>query len=226
MTQTPGEVEVSLLAEQIGEAIFSALRQMDAEAETVRDGHATGLWWYGAHARPESKRSRTEVEWSKRMASLLNERGVTAKCEHRYPSSRAGNRQHVDVLITLPAEFGGGRLWLEVKGAWKQYWLERGSERIYRSYLFHPLVAGLDATKTHTAALDIEKLKGISPTHGSHVGFLLIGFDGEEPMEGDVREFARLAGIDAQPWQCVLDAWEDVRRPGQHVRCWLWVRAV
>ena len=194
---------------------------MDADATTMRNGHPTGLSWYAAHARPELKKPQTEPEWSKRLAALLTESGWASAAECRYPVQ--GSRQKCDVVIALP---GGGKLWLEVKGAWKQWWQERGGEHIYRSYLLHPLLPGLDKSRTHTAALDLQKLKVITREHGTHTGLLLIGFDGAEPMQPDVDEFARLAGLDHPSWQSWRDSWPDSRRQGQFVRCWLWVSPI
>ena len=148
--------------------------------------------------------------------------------ECRYPVQ--GSRQKCDVVITLPQDVagggGGGKLWLEVKGAWKQWWLERGGEHIYRSYLLHPLVPGLDKSKTHTAALDLQKLKAITPEHGTLIGLLLIGFDGANPMQPDVDEFVRLARLDQPPWESWQDCWPDERRSGQFIRTWLWIKPV
>ena len=66
---------------QLGRRIFAALGQMDGEADTVCDGHPTGLSWYAAHSRPGLKRPRTEPEWSKRLALLLSQRGIPAASE-------------------------------------------------------------------------------------------------------------------------------------------------
>jgi len=213
-------LEISALASHL----FESLRQMDAEAVTMRDGHPAGLSWYGAHTRPDSKKSRTEPEWSKRLAKLLRDRGFLANCEHRYPAPNA--RKKCDLMISTSESDGGEKFWIEVKGAWKHWWLQRGGERIYHSYLFHPLVAGLDQSKTHTAALDLRKLREITRTVGTHIGLLLVGFDGENPMDPDVQDFVRLAKLDDRAWQMHKDSWPDTRRDGQFVRCWCWLREV
>jgi hypothetical protein len=67
-----------------------------------------------------------------------------------------------------------GRIWIEIKGAWKAWWGKR--DHLYRSYLLHPLVPGLDP-KTHTAALDVEKVSRMTSKAADHVGLLLIGFE-------------------------------------------------
>ena len=194
---------------------------MDAEATTMRDGHPTGLSWYSAHSRPELKRPNTEPEWSKRLAAMLTQRGWPSTAECRYPVQ--GSRQKCDVVVTLPE---GGTLWLEIKGAWKDYWLVRGNRRLYRSYLLHPFVPGLDKSKTHTAALDLQKLNAITRQQGTHIGLLLLGFDGAEPMQPDVDEFVRLARLHQPAWHSWRDSWPDERRPGQFIRCWLWIREI
>ena len=213
--------------QSIAATISLALRKMDQEA-APREGKSTGLLWYAAHSRPDLKRPQTEPEWSKRVAVLLSEAGYPARCECRYPIS--GSRQKCDVVVDLPPP-KGGKLWLEIKAAWKHWWMNnRGKygERIYRSYLFSPLLPGLDVAKSHTAALDLRKLETIPREHGTHIGLLLIGFDGEGEysMLSDVQQFVALAKLKDLRWQMSSDWWEDHHRPGQFVRSWLWTREI
>ena len=203
--------------------LFKALRQMDSEANVDRNGHPTGLNWYGGDARPELKRPQTEPEWTKRLAKILPAMGLPTKAEARYPGLPAGRLNRCDLVIT---ESDGGRLWLEIKGAWTTYWVHKGSEGIYRAYLFHPVLPDLPP-KSHTAALDVKKLSALTPSDAQAVGLLLIGFDSiSVPMSGDVGELARLVRLDTAPWRLWSDTWEDPWRPDCSVRCWLWRRPV
>jgi len=116
--------------------------------------------------------------------------------------------------------------WLEIKGAWKEYWRTR-SEWIYRSYLLHPLAPDLDKSRTHTAALDLRRIETLSRDNATHVGLLIVGFDSHAaPMDDDIEEFATLAEINDQPWLLRHDAWSDEHRQGERIRLWLWMRKV
>ncbi|MCA9632093.1 MAG: hypothetical protein KC766_30775, partial [Myxococcales bacterium] len=175
--------------------ILDVLRQMDQEAVPRHDGTPTGLSWYGGWAKPVLKRPQTEPCWSKRIAEMLVERGMDARSEVPYPDPLVGKR--CDVVVDIPGE---GRLWLEIKGAWKSWWVRRGSDYIYRSYLLHPLVEGLDP-KTHTVPLDLQKLDHLGRPDANSVGALLVGFDSvEHPMDEDVGSLAHLAGLNRWPW--------------------------
>lgn len=200
--------------------IFHCLRCMDAEATTVRDGFPTGLYWYGGHVHPEQSRPHTEPNWVHHLAERLGREGVDAQCEVTYPSR---SRRRCDLVVTLP---DGSSLWLEVKGAWKEYWRRLGrGDRLYRSYLLHPLVPGLDQTKTHTAALDLKKIEALDGVEAGRAGLLLIGFDSlAAPMDGDVAELIALAGLDADPWRVHYAAWSDPHRVGETAKCWFWHR--
>lgn len=190
---------------------------MDAEATTVRNGHPTGLSWYGAHARPELKgKFPTECEWTKRLSALLCELSRGSRAECAYPGDSG---EKCDIVV-IPAE--GARLWLEVKGAWKQWSIENGYRSTYRAHL----LARESKGRSHTALTDLAKLNAITREHGTHIGLLLIGFDGAESMHDDVDEFVVLAGLDEPVWCEWSDSWPDSRRPGQSVRCWLWIRQI
>lgn len=203
----------------LAELIFDLLDVMDREATTVRDGFTTGLYWYGGHAHPASKRPRTEPAWSKRLAELLADRGVPAKCEVKYPSPL--RRKSCDVVVSIsPAE----NVWIELKTADKNYWASR-SAWIYRSYLLHPLVPGLDPGKTHTVPLDMTKLATLSRTDAAHVAILLVGFDTPaDPMDDDIHELSRVSGLGTVPWSMHRREWKEPYRPDLRTRCWFWHR--
>lgn len=194
---------------------------MDAEATTSRTGSPAGLNWYGGYFEPDKSRPRTEVCWSQRLAQLLPKHGYPTRAEVPYPAMQ---RCKCDDVVTLE---DGSTLWLENKGAWREYWRERGNLKTYRSYLLHPLVPGLDASKSHTVPLDLKKLESLRRPHADRVALLLIGFDtNQHSMVGDIAELTRLAGLEAAPWSEAADNWADPCRPGCNVRCWLWHRTV
>ncbi len=157
-----------MVTEDFSSNLFKILRKMDAEACDPCEGIATGLNNYGAHYDPT--KWRTEVSWSKRCAELWPAYGYGATAEVSYP---VRPRTKCDDVVEMP---NGQKLWLEIKGAWKDYWLTKNGMWFYRSYLFHPLLPDLDKSKTHTAALDIEKLRPLAPPHADYVGLLLLGF--------------------------------------------------
>lgn len=179
--------------ETIASTLFALLRQMDQEASTVCKGHPTGLQDYGRHARPELKRPQNEPEWSKRLARLLTERGLPSSAEVKYPHDP---RKKCDVVATLGP---GQRLWIELKGAWRDYWRKQGGMYIYESYLFHPLKEGLD-DKSHTVPRDIEKLARLHPPEAQQLGLLLIGFERpDDTMDADVASCGNWLGSAASP---------------------------
>src|SRR5262249_24912447 len=159
-------------------------------------------------------RPKPEPCWSKRLAELLRQNGYEATAEVPYPGQK---RKKCDVVAKLA---DGSVLWMELKGAWKEYWRSRG-EWIYRSYLLHPLADGLDA-KTHTVPLDIEKLLTLTARDARYLGILLIGFDSiEAPMDDDVEELTRLSRLGRSPWQTQSSGtWDDRGWPTCRVRYW------
>ena len=204
---------------EFAKTLFQVLRKMDSEAAVTAKRSPTGLNWYGGHYEPEKKRPRSEVCWSLRLAELLPEHGYPTRAEVPYKSLP---RCKCDDVITLK---NGQTLWLENKGAWKDYWVKQRKLGIYRSYLLHPLLPGLDASKTHTVPLDLQKLAILEKPEADHVGLLLLGFDtNDAPMAADVADLVRLAGFDRTPWTAASDHWPDPHRTGGNVCCWLWSR--
>ncbi len=199
--------------------LLAALRQMDAEANTTFKNSPTGLNFYGGYFRPTLKRPPTETSWTRRLKEILTTVGYPTKAEVHYP----GSKRKCDNVVTMP---DGSLLWLENKGAWKQYWIDYGNTGIYRSYLFHPLKPGL-MKKTHTVPHDLQKLATLKKPDAHRVGYLLIGFDSvNAPMQDDVCELAALAKLDAARWMAFTTSWSDGYRPGQCIHVWLWTSEV
>lgn len=203
-------------------SILRHLRAMDAEAVPRADGRATGLWWYGGHARPELKRPQTEVEWSRRLAALLAAEGYGVRREVPYPGPGTGRPERCDLVLVLR---DGRRAWIEVKGAWKDWWLARGGEAIFRAYLLHPLVPAPSLGKGHTAALDLAKLGRLRREHADAVALVLVTFDTDDaPAEPDLGEFERLAKLGA--WDGSRARWDDPHAPARRVDVRVWSRGV
>lgn len=211
---------MSVSVDQIAPRIFAHLRRMDEEALTmVASGLRAGLSDYGRHARPDNKKPSAEVEWSRRLTTLLSQDGVPTSPEVQYPEQVIrGRRQRCDLVVTLA---GGATIWVEVKGAWRDYW---NGGWIYRSYLLHPLEAGLDKTKTHTVPFDLLKLSRLAPPQADFVGQLVVGFDQvSDPMDNDIATLVSLAGL--TQWRAATpDSWMSPTVAGQRVRAWLWHR--
>lgn len=207
---------------QVPARLFALLRQMDAEATSSgTSGNPTGLSDYGRHVRRGMPNPKNEVEWSKRIFELLTLDGVSGNLEVEYPEQShlpKRKRKRCDLRLGLA---GSKTMMIEVKGAWSDYW-GRG-HRIYRSYLLHPLISGLDATKTHTVPFDLVKLTSLSSADADYIGQLLIGFEKiTDPMDKDVEELVTLAGL--SEWHESCDSWLSKNVPGQRVRCWFWYR--
>lgn len=206
------------------QALFKALRLMDAEAVTLlASGGPTGLSDYGRHARHDLRKPQAEVEWSRRIAALLRIAGFGVQTEVPYPAYAVPvkrRRQRCDLVIDLGEE---GKLWLEVKGAWRDYW--GGNSGIYRCYLLFPLDPRFDLGKDHTVPFDLAKLNGLGQPEAQHVAELLIGFENlNDPMSEEIDTLIQLARL--QEWQSATDTWESTVVPSQRIRVFLWHRAV
>ncbi len=202
--------------------MFALLRQMDSEAMCWgASDNAFGLCDYGWYARPDLKKPQNEVEWSKRLAQLLTLDGIPAKTEVEYPGQNhlpRHKRKRLDLRIQLA---GAQTVSIEIKGAWSAYWGRKNKR--YQSYLLHPLIPGLDETKSHTVALDLIKLSELRRPETDYIGLLLIGFEAlDEPTDDDIQLLERKAVLSA--WHESADAWESYTVLAQRVRCWFWYR--
>jgi hypothetical protein len=209
---------------RLQKTLFKLLREMDKEAIPNQYGSVTGLSWYGGHARPDLTRPQTEPCWTLRLTALLTEEGFSASSEVPYPALVSGRRGRCDLVVKLE---DAETIWIEIKGAWKVWADEKTNQRIYRSYLLHPLESGLDKTKSHAAALDIEKLRSLTSADATHVGMLLVGFDSSTyQMDSDVRDLVTLGRLDKTPWNVTSTKWLDHHRKDNRVKCWFFFRPV
>lgn len=212
------------MSSEIAAALFRSLRAMDAEATTqaTHKGklYTTGLYWYDGHwnADPSRRRIRgTEPAWTRRLPQILLDReGLTGEEQRRYP----GSSKTCDLVVRAA---DGQTLWVEVKAAFKYFWVQQGNLAIYRKHLL--AYEGSAWTNDGSAARDIKKLESLHAPDADAVGFLLVGFDSEAaPMDDDIRELQELVKLDQPPWSLAIDQWTDMYRPGLRDRCWFWWR--
>ena len=211
--------------DEVASYLFCFLRKMDFEAAQSRGkklGLPLGLSSYGYHARPDLPRPQGEVEWSKRLAQLFGDVNILSYCEKAYPDQnglvkkKKGKKPSCDLVCTLK---NGKIIWIELKGAWRDWW--GGNHKFYRSYLLHPLVAGLDPTKKHTVPLDLLRLSSLRPPEADYVAELLIGFERpDDPMDEDIKTLIELANLES--WDVQTDSWISPANQNQRVRCWFW----
>jgi len=179
---------------------------MDSEAITnIGNGFACGLTNYNHNYGLTSRKWEQTV--NDRLAALFTENRCSAEREVRYSHSR----QKCDLLIDVPLI---GKLWLEVKPAWKTWFSSSGrmqsnSLPIYKSYLFGNTAKGL--SRTHSFAQDFEKLQILTAEYGRYAGHLLIGFDSEDnPMISDILAVANKLNLSSEGWQMLgPETWAD-----------------
>jgi hypothetical protein len=204
--------------------MFKILHAMDRGAATVRGGEAAGLYRYGWHAQPDHDRPQTEPHWCSELARRLSARDIRTRVNVAYPGLDDDLRNRCDLVVEM---VDGATLWIEVKGAWKEYWRKQGKTRTYESYLLHPLVEGLDDSKTHTVPLDLDRLATLRPGDADFTAMLVIGFDtARASMDREVARLEKLAGLREYPWRFEQDVWPDPFRSSQRVKCWFWFRRV
>lgn len=197
------------------DALFNALLVIDREAAPSAEGRPTGLSWYGKYRHPGQAKPQTEPSWTQRLEELLIQDGFDCYKEIRYPDD-PGNaaRRHCDNVVIFADD---SVLWMENKGAWKEYWRERGSLGKFRSHLME---------SGNSALHDVEKVAPLCEPHAQWLGILLLGFDAPAaPLEPDVADFTSLANLDSAPWVAASMHWPDRWRDGQRVHAWFWWRA-
>ena len=166
----------------LADKCFASLRQMDKEATTIlKDtGAPAGLSGWGWHVNPDA--GKTEVEWTKRIANDLQRDRIRCDPPNKpYPNCM---RKRCDLVVYGDDQYP---IWIEIKGAWRDYWNGKG---IYLSYLLYPLVEGL-TPKSHTVPLDLIKLEMLRAKDASYVAELLVGFEKpDDPMDADRAQLA------------------------------------
>jgi hypothetical protein len=191
--------------------LLSSLMLMEQESVPHPSGQTTGLNYYGLYRNPDQVKPQTEPCWTKRLNELFLERGYQSQAEVQYPvAPAAGRRWMCDNVVTLA---DGTRVWLENKGAWKDYWSELGNVGKFLTYL-----NGDDKSASH----DLQKLASLPKADADYVALLLVGFDlASDSMEEQVRAFALDRKLVTE-WQEASIHWSDRWRPGHRVHAWVW----
>lgn len=197
-------------------ALLTAVLVMDGEAVPTASGETTGLYYYGRYRHPDQKRPQTEPSWSERLVELLATAGYQVRNECEYPTVKGSLRPpRCDNLITFE---DGRTLWLENKGAWKDYWVNRGARAKFRSHLL---------TSDNSAAHDVRKLLKLHPSCADFVGLLLIGFEAvDDPMTAEFEELMDATDLGKAPWQMARLDFPDRWRSSHRVRVWFFSRSV
>ena len=215
---------IESVAEKMADMLFKFLRLMDNEAETpVGEGFRAGLVNYAAHRGMGARQDERSINQG--LKELFSQFGWTAETEVRYP----GRRKKCDIVVSVPST---GKLWLEIKLAWKAWFsaakrkIEYNSESIYRSYLLGPLYGGLE--KSHSALQDIEKLGSLGHPEADYVTGLLVGFDStDSPMVQDVEDLVDKSGLLEKEWSVFgPEIWHDRNCDKCRFCCWCWIRKV
>jgi hypothetical protein len=188
--------------------LVDALAVLDSEAIPLPSGNPVGLLWYARHRRRQEvapKNCRNEEDWSRRLKDLLNAQQIATDCERPYPPPP---RRRCDLAMQWP---GLGRVWLEVKGAWRHQ-DSRGAvaNPSYRKHLYR-------------AGDDLKKVCSLDESTADHIGLLLVGFDTtNDPIADKDIDIVR-ARPERAGWIEQYREWTDPHRQMGRVRVWLWL---
>jgi hypothetical protein len=102
------------------DSIAQDLKALNEEAIPLADGTVTGIWWYHRFLQgtgPKPGKYKNEEKLFAALVDRMSRRGLQPLIEQCYPSERRGRgKQRCDVVLDHPEL---GRLWLEVKCAWR-----------------------------------------------------------------------------------------------------------
>jgi hypothetical protein len=198
-----------LEVEQIGHAIFRALREMDAQS-------TTGLCNYVSCSPFAGKKGKEEAAITWGVTNALRVTWQVEQCEHRYPQGSG----RCDRVIELRDK---SRLWLEVKLAWRSWFygiVKHNNEFIYSGYLG-------GAHHSHSVCGDFRKLELIGSDYARYVALLLVGFDrADGKMADDMAELMQREGLLERGWHLLIDAWPTKQSDECWHRCWFGWREV
>jgi hypothetical protein len=203
------------------ERVIDAISAVDRECRTLRNGIEHGLvnvkLEFQDCAFRETRKTLTEeplIAWLTRQN--LMSAGLHAALEVPYPLNP---RRSCDLVIDLS---NSGRLWVELKVAWKAWFNCQGPAN-YRNPSYLPYLQG--KSRTHSFRHDFEKLGGDWPVE-NHPAICLIGFDcANAPMDDEVKSVVRGICDDGAYWQAVTERhWPDRRNDAFRISVWGWVQ--
>lgn len=197
---------------EIDQACTRPIKGVESGLCNVKSQFAADVEEGKRKAPPRSVKEEDAITWM--MGEFLNRDGKRRAAPWVvYPTTR----KTCDLVVDLQS---GGRLWLEVKLAWKAWFNCSGT--IGRSSSYIPYLLG-SKHKTHSTADDFGKLQKLGPPE-DHLAMLLIGFDTVDgPMDSEVGQFHKTGAADG--WVCDRTTWHDRRCPACRINCWFWQHA-
>jgi hypothetical protein len=189
---------------EIAHAMFEALRDMDKCC-------STGLCNFVSRSPFAGLRRKDEAAMTWGLTERLQEKWKVQQREHSYPSGGG----ECDRVIEL---HDGGRIWLELKLAWRVWFYKQvtyNQERTYRGYLD-------GSHHSHSFVGDFAKLERITAKDARYLAVLLIGFDGRDGrMTRDVNTLLESQRLQQRGWQFESDSWPSSQSDECWHRCWL-----
>lgn len=203
------------------EGVTNAIAEIDQECWTRLDDIEHGLVnvkrEFRDRALQETGKKLTEerlIAWL--VHQKLGSAGHRLAWEVPYPDDR---RRKCDLVMDAAPT---GRLWLELKLAWKAWFnCHGGATHSNSSYL--PYLQGKH--HTHSFRHDFEKLATASLPEGDCRAVFLIGFDWvQAPMDAEVVSVVQAARGENGPWIAATERhWQDRRCRDFRISVWSWV---
>lgn len=192
--------------EEVGELIFRALREMDAQCPG-------GLCDYVVCSPFAGKKRRDEAAITWGITAAVSGTWPVSTQECPYPRGRIS----CDRVI----ELSDGPLWLEVKLAWRTWFsstariVKHNDPFIYETYLG-------GGHRSHSVAGDFKKLEaGLDLEDARYSAVLLVGFDGKDAkMAADVATLVEREGLVQRGWHIVGMEWPTKQSGECWNRCW------
>jgi hypothetical protein len=201
----------------LGAFLVEGIKTIDRECSTLINGVEAGLCnvkrQFADAARDGTKKKLREenlISW--RLKTLMDKVGIQVATEKKYP----GCNKKCDLVILADE----GRIWIEVKLAWKNWFNCKGTEGTssnYKGYLFGDL--------SHPGTShDFHKLERLTSDNARRLGLLLIGFDSlRKSMQHDIDDLAEQEKLADRGWAIGHhDAWLDRRNEQFRINCWFW----
>src|SRR2546429_695654 len=150
-----------MILRNVAAAILRSLRAMDEQAT------GCGLRFWGQYV---GNLGQTEREWADQLVSMLRRLGFPSEAGRTYPGANTGG---CDLVITLAS---GETIWIEMKDAFKTYYLESRNRRYltnYYSRFFYQrprFQMPPFSVQPNSALYDLEKLSRLRPPTATHAG--------------------------------------------------------
>jgi hypothetical protein len=203
------------------ECVIDSIYEIDQECDTPCNGMEYGLvnvkLQFGGCARKEVGKKLTEETLIACLAGKkLAEAGWTADREFPYPEQR---RKKCDLVFQLNA---GGRLWLELKLAWKA-WVNCSAPPTYSNRSYLPYLRGMN--HDHSFRGDFDKLSAAKLPPTDYRAVCLVGFDYvHDPMDKEVAAVVRESCGIHRRWRLGSHkSWDERRGTDFRINAWAWL---